>query len=155
MGMDVFGNAPTSKAGEYFRNNIWWWHPLWHYCEALAPDLIPADNLGHSNDGWGLKAKASRQLAARLAEAIVSGEAEQYAQQYQAELDALSPEPCEICGATGHRAEPPEIGPGPRLCNACHGSGQRPNFATHYPFSVENVREFEAFLRDCGGFRIC
>jgi hypothetical protein len=28
-------------------------------------------------------------------------------------------------------------------------------FPTFCPFSVENVREFAAFLRDCGGFSIC
>jgi hypothetical protein len=26
---------------------------------------------------------------------------------------------------------------------------------TRYPFAVENVREFVAFLRECGGFEIC
>jgi len=29
------------------------------------------------------------------------------------------------------------------------------NFARNYSFSVENMREFEAFLHDCGGFNIC
>lgn len=24
MGMDVYGKAPSSQTGEYFRNNIWW-----------------------------------------------------------------------------------------------------------------------------------
>ena len=28
MGMDVYGRRPKSERGEYFRNNIWWWHPL-------------------------------------------------------------------------------------------------------------------------------
>lgn len=51
MGMDVIGQSPVSERGEYFRNNVWWWHPLWEYCERLAPDLIPSDNLGHYNDG--------------------------------------------------------------------------------------------------------
>ena len=32
MGMDVYGIAPTSERGEYFRNNVWWWRPLWDYC---------------------------------------------------------------------------------------------------------------------------
>lgn len=155
MGMDVYGKAPVSERGQYFRNNVWWWRPLWNYCETLAPDLIPADNLGHFNDGWGLDKRGARKLASRLAEALVSGETQRYAERYQAEIAALPLEPCDICGATGHRAEPPQVGPGPRLCNGCNGSGKVRNFATHYPFTVENVREFEAFLRDCGGFGIC
>ncbi|MCE4369721.1 hypothetical protein [Xanthomonas hortorum] len=155
MGMDVYGKAPVSERGTYFRNNVWWWHPLWRYCEEMAPDLIPDDNLGHSNDGWGLDGEEAVALADRLAAALASGATGRYAKRYQETLDALPLEPCTICDASGHRAEPPQTGPGPRLCNGCNGTGKVPNFATHYPFSAENVREFEAFLRDSGGFSIC
>lgn len=154
MGMDVYGETPTSEKGEYFRNNIWWWHPLWHYCEQLAPDLIPGNNFGHSNDGWGLNRRKSLKLADRLASALAAGKTEQYALERKQYLESLPLEKCNTCGGTGHRAEPPQAGPGPLHCNSCDGKGEVPNFRAHYPFSVENVREFEAFLRDCGGFRI-
>ncbi|MGO3130290.1 MAG: hypothetical protein ACTIJQ_00765 [Alcaligenes sp.] len=155
MGMDVFGKSPISETGHYFRNNVWWWHPLWDYCMSIAPDLIPRDNLGHSNDGWGLSSRKSLALAERLHLALTSGETEQYARDYMARLERLPDAPCTICGATGYRAEPPNTGSGTRACNGCNGTGHAPNFAKHYPFSVENVREFEAFLRDSGGFQIC
>jgi len=155
MGMDVYGKAPTSEKGEYFRNNIWWWHPLWRYCEQVAPDLIPADNLGHFNDGWGLNRRKSLQLAEQLEAAIAAGETARHEQDYRQRLASLPPVKCETCGGTGHRAEPPQTGPGPLPCNGCDGKGEVPNFRTHYPFSVENVREFADFLRDCGGFQIC
>lgn len=155
MGMDVFGKAPTSGKGEYFRNNVWWWHPLWHYCEQLAPDLIPGDNLGHSNDGWGLNRRKSLKLAERLAAAIASGETDHYALARKQHLASLPPEKCSICDGAGHRAEAPHTGPGLLHCNGCDGKGEVPAFQTNYPFSTENVREFEAFLRACGGFRIC
>ncbi|MFC4252941.1 hypothetical protein [Sinimarinibacterium flocculans] len=155
MGMDVFGKAPTSEQGTYFRNNVWWWHPLWQYCEEIAPDLIPPDNLGHSNDGWGLGSDDAIALADRLASTLASGETERYAKRYVAYLETLPPQRCDICGGTGKRAEPPQIGPGPLNCNSCSGAGTVPHFDTHYPFSIENVREFEAFLRTCGGFEIC
>lgn len=154
MGMDVFGKSPVSERGEYFRNNMWWWHPLWEYCERLAPDLIPEDNLGHYNDGWGLDGPRSLALADRLATALAAGAVEQYAQDYASFLTALPDEPCSICAGTGRRAGSPHAGSGTHPCNGCEGTGRRPNFATHYPFSAENVREFEAFLRDCGGFEI-
>ncbi|MGP3790555.1 hypothetical protein [Pseudomonas sp. B392_1p] len=154
MGMDVFGQSPVSECGEYFRNNVWWWRPLWEYCERLAPDLIPPDNLGHSNDGWGLAGPASLILADRLAAALESGEVERYARDYTAFLEALPDEPCHICAGTGMCAEPPQCGPGTRPCNGCESTGRTPHFATRYPFSAENVREFEAFLRNCGGFEI-
>ncbi len=153
MGMDVLGQAPFSERGEYFRNNVWWWHPLWEYCERLAPDLIPSDNLGHYNDGWGLDGPASLELANRLAAALQSGQVEQYAQDYAGFLAALPDEPCTTCAGTGKRAGP-HTDARTLPCNGCEGTGRRPHFATHYPFSAENVREFEVFLRDCGGFSI-
>ena len=36
MGMDVFGKNPTDEKGAYFRNNVWFWHPLWDYCLHLS-----------------------------------------------------------------------------------------------------------------------
>lgn len=155
MGMDVIGRSPISETGRYFRNNVWWWRPLWQYCELVAPDVIPKGNLGHSNDGWGLGHRASVALAARLDSAIREGHTAAYEQARQEYLASLPLTPCDICGATGKRATPPAIGPGELPCNGCGGTGSQPNFETNYPFSVENVRKFAAFLRDCGGFRIC
>ncbi|MDR3351484.1 MAG: hypothetical protein LBO00_00375 [Zoogloeaceae bacterium] len=154
MGMDVLGISPVSEQGRRFHNTVWWWRPLWQYCEEIAPDLIPADNSGHSNNGWGLDASGALALANRLLEAVASGETQKYEERYRAHLEALPLEPCKICDGTGHRAEPPNTGPGPLSCNACGGIGKRKNFATDYPFVVDNVREFTAFLRDCGGFNI-
>lgn len=151
MGMDVFGQSPVSERGEYFRNNVWWWHPLWEYCERLAPDLIPSDNSGHYNDGWGLDGPTSLELASRLAAALQSGQVEQYAQDYARFLAAFPDEPCSICSGTGKRTAEHT---GTLPCNGCEGSGHRPHFARHYPFSAENAREFAAFLSDCGGFSI-
>lgn len=155
MGMDVYGRAPTAERSTYFRNNVWWWHPLWAYCEELAPDLIPASNLGHSNDGWGLNRRKSRLLSDRLIAAVDAGETAEYARQRDRHLQSLPQEKCEICDGTGSRAEPPAVGPGSLRCNGCNGQGWVPNFATWYRFDVDNVRQFAEFLRDCGGFRIC
>ena len=154
MGMDVYGRAPSSETGTYFRNNVWWWHPLWDYCELIGDGIISPDNLGHTNDGWGLESLQTQALVQRLEQALTSGHTERYASAYRSRLAALPLEPCHICAATGARAEPPAIGPGPYPCNACDGHGQVPSFETHYPFEVENVREFVAFLKDSGGFEI-
>lgn len=96
MGMDVFGNSPISERGEYFRNNIWWWHPLWEYCESVAPDIIPASNLGHFNEGWGLGREAALALADRLAQTIESGETQQFEQQFKARLQEFAPYPAPL-----------------------------------------------------------
>lgn len=154
MGMDVYGRAPSSAIGTYFRNNVWWWHPLWNYCERIGDGIIDPDNLGHANDGWGLESSPTQALVQRLEQALTSGETERYAVAYRRRLAALPLEPCRICAATGTRAAPPAIGPGPHPCNACNGHGQVPHFETHFPFAIDNVREFVAFLKDSGGFAI-
>jgi len=156
MGMDVYGKKPSSETGKYFRNNCWWWRPLWDYCCEVAPELIDAQlaKAGHYNDGKGLNAARSVKLAARLQEEIDAGRTEQYARERAATLEAMPSESCEICGGTGKRAVPPKTGPGKQPCNGCEASGWRRPWDTSYPFDVDNVREFIAFLRDCGGFKI-
>lgn len=155
MGMDVFGKEPQDKTGEYFRNNVWWWRPLWHYCELVAPDVIPADNLGGTNDGWGLDAEGSVALADLLQKQIDAGGCAEHAAERDKQLKALPDEPCRICEGTGQRAEAPEAGPGDQPCNGCKGTGKTRPWDCAYPFDVDNVEGFVKFLRTCGGFEIC
>ncbi len=72
MGMDVFGTAPTTERGEYFRNNVWWWRPLWNYCIEVAPELTSEVN-GEYNNGDGLNAEGAIALSNILLERLVEG----------------------------------------------------------------------------------
>lgn len=157
MGMDVYGKDPASKRGEYFRNNVWWWRPLWEYCQAVTADAAEVKH-GQTNDGDGLDAKASRQLAAELERMIESGQTQAYADARTARLKALPDVMCDLCKGTGTRNDQHFQGP----CNGCVTSedkGAKPGWKRPwdcaYPFSVENVKEFAEFLKDCGGFKIC
>lgn len=165
MGMDVFGNEPTSEAGEYFRNNVWWWRHLWGFCCTVAPDLTEGVS-GQTNDGDGLDGPKAHELAERLQEAVDSGVAADYEAEFKAGIDAMPHEKCEFCDATGIRQDmfadkeltieqAKELGRTQGWCNGCDGRGTRPPFAASYRFSVENVVEFIGFLRACGGFKIC
>jgi len=155
MGMDVYGNNPTSEKGEYFRNTVWWWHPLATYCEEVCGSTCGQCESWHSNDGDGLDAENAAVLASALLEEIESGRCAEWKERYEEELASLPDEECSICGGTGYRQEPPNVGPGDQKCNGCDGVGSRRPWDTHYPFSVENVQEFAEFLQDCGGFKIC
>ena len=78
MGMDVYGNKPKNKDGEYFRNNVWWWRPLWDYCLDNYPSIAGKVEHGHSNDGDGLAAGDAKKLAILLKKDIDDWPSEQF-----------------------------------------------------------------------------
>lgn len=155
MGMDVMGKAASSKTGEYFRNNVWWWRRLAIYCCEVAPAITSACKSWHYNDGDGLDAEGAIKLADALDAEIAAGRTVTYERIYNGRLEMTPDEDCTICGGTGRRKEAPMVGAGDLPCNGCDSKGHRHPDSTFYPFSVDNVREFAAFLRASGGFRIC
>jgi hypothetical protein len=169
--MDVYGKNPTDDAGEYFRNNVWWWRPLWEYCVMVSPDIAGEVEHGHSNDGDGLDADGARELAAALRRELESGDTALFELAYRTELAALPRKRCVHCEGTGVRSDAvgvelgmPEqeldehtaivLGRTHGTCNACHGEGKVSDTRTWYEFSEENVREFAEFLEHSGGFSI-
>jgi hypothetical protein len=159
MGMDVYGANPATEEGKYFRNTVWWWHPLADYINEIAPNIAGKCQHWHSNDGDGLDFAAALELATILQAEIDSGRCERRARIYTSAQEAEPDVVCDLCDGTGTRKPVPEWGAGDLAsgirCNACAGEGHVRPWPTHYPFDVENVRQFIAFLRGCGGFAIC
>lgn len=158
MGMDVAGVQPDNETGEYFRANVWYWHPLWDYVERFHADLARRVEYAHTNDGDGLDGDDSRALADRLDADLANGAVARYQAEYEATLAALADEVCDLCHGTGTR-EWPEGTTQAWIdkcngCNGCHGAGTRRPSDTYYHFDEGLVREFAAFLRHCGGFEI-
>lgn len=171
MGMDVYGKNATNEMGDYFRNNIWWWRPLWDYCCQEAPELCGGVQ-GHDNSGDGLDEAGSEELANILYEQLQNGNTNKYYTVFYEEMKELPLTPCDTCNATGTRTDKVAIEYGMHdkklsdematlvgrefgWCNACDGLGKTKPFLSNYHFSVENVQEFVLFLRSCGGFEIC
>ena len=126
-----------SEPGVYFRANNWTWHPLWDYCEWIAPDLIPEDNEGHSNSGWELDETKSKELAKRLREKIKSGEVAMYKQWFdeKGRLDTEKKYP------TFKKSIEKK-------------SDWFIMSSPDYQFNVDEVSRFVEFLENCGGFKI-
>jgi hypothetical protein len=120
MGMDVYGNS-----GNYFRNNIFYWHPLATYIQKIAPEIARNNPEWHSNHRTGLDAADSVRLANKLQEEIDSGRCQQYAAQLPLE---------------------------PTSWTFKDGQKQSSKFAL--PFRVNNVQDFVRFLRESKGFEI-
>ncbi len=153
MGFDLYGEHPTAENGGYFRNNVWWWRPLWQYVVLVCEDVLTKKDAaaGHLNNGHLIHARAAKAVAQRLSELLASGEVKQYAADYRARLNALPLAPCAYCQGTGTRDDQHVKG----QCNGCKGRGECAAWATHYPFSEANVREFAEFCARSGGFKIC
>jgi hypothetical protein len=157
MGMDVSGKKPTADAGTYFRNNVWWWRPLWNYVIEVAPELTTKVEHGQYNSGDGLGARDSRTLAAMLTAELDAGRTAQYEADYTARVAALPDEQCWLCSGSGTRTDQLAVERGwdtPHGCNVCKGTGMRRPAETDYPFSAENVAEFRDFVAASGGFEI-
>jgi hypothetical protein len=172
MGMDVYGTAPKSETGEYFRNNVWWWHPLWDYCLELHGDITGAVEHGHSNDADGLDADAAHELGMRLLADLESGVTAEYERAWNEHIASLPMHKCKWCEGTGIRTDDVGVENGMPTreleaeisivvgrthgyCNSCRGYGKVEHLSASYSFNTDNVREFAKFLVDCGGFEIC
>ena len=161
--MDVYGLKPKNPKGEYFRNNVWWWHPLWDYCCQTCPEITLRVTNGHDNSGDGLGSVSSRKLGLRIQELIKNGSAEKYITEYYDHLNALPDEPCFCVKESIFQIFSEEIllpkslgnkDPNPE-CKTCKGLGVQPNWNKSYHISLENIQNFAEFLVNCGGFQIC
>lgn len=154
--MDVYGKHPSEKIGEYFRQSVWGWHPLWDFCCTVRPDLTDKVKHGHTNDGDGLNEKDSIDLANTITQWLDEGLVDQYITEYQKAVDNIPLEMCVHCDGTGTRHDGKKIGRDTDdfQCNACHGHGKRESFMTWYRITKDSVKEFRDFLQCCGGFEI-
>ena len=103
MGMDVSGRKPTTKQGEYFRNNVWWWwHPLASYICEVAPNIADHCDYWQTNDGDGLNAEDSAALADKLQQEIDSSRTERFALIHAAWQELTPNDPCELAQGDRH-----------------------------------------------------
>lgn len=172
MGMDIYGNKPTTEKGEYFRNNMWWWRPLADFCIERYADEVGFDGTSwHYNDGAGLDAEKALHLARLIRNDLENGSVLVYEQAYREKISELPREKCRLCDGTGIRTDhvgqemnmpTQELSPEVQIltgrthgwCNGCGGEGTTEHWLANYPFDIENVREFADFLEGCGGFAI-
>lgn len=135
MGFDLHGLNALSEKGEYFRNNCWWWRPLWNFvckhCNNILTDK--QQKSGEFNDCIKIGPKMSIKIADKLQETIVNGIAT------QEEKDNKKG----IKEAKKHNKKVDLKNPISR------------DWREAYPFTVENLKEFIQFCRDSGGFTIC
>jgi hypothetical protein len=164
MGYDIHGTEPTDPVGVYFRRSNLAWPPLAALCRELVPEIAQRCTHWTTNDRDGLDRDAAAQLAARLQQLVADGTIADYISQLRAMLARLADKTCDACEGTGRipRAVvktadtlPSRIDKdGNLICLACAGAGRVQPFCAPLLLDEDDVCEWVAFLRRCGGFSI-
>lgn len=147
MGMDVYGIAPDSPEGEYFRASVWGWYPI---LDLIADTGIFTDeeiSLMGTNEGAGAK---DAETAIRLADALDAmlegvrpdGEFLSTSDRSTKGTGAIALGIMEMLGTMRVSTNP---NPDDTIL-----SPEAPVFSA----DVDFVREFSNFCRHSGGFRI-
>ena len=139
-----------ANPGIYFRNNVWWWRPLWQFVCEKFPELISDEEAesGCSNSGLLIDADKSMRIGVELTVMLDCGDVQEHSDMYKAELEALPQVHCCVCD-NNNRGNKKK-----KECKSCNQTGLKDDWAKSYPFDVENVREFAKFCLESGGFEI-
>lgn len=79
----------NENKGIYFRNNCWFWRPLWDYVYHICDDLITEEqwDSGHCNNGESFNTNTAKEIAIKLYTSVEDGRAEAYKERYMKEPD--------------------------------------------------------------------
>ena len=70
----------SENPGVYFRNNVWWWRPLWDYVCENCSDILTEKDIrgGNYNDGHKIGKIKALQIARRLDKLLKKGDVAAY-----------------------------------------------------------------------------
>jgi len=158
-------NYENNVPGHYFRNNVWWWRPLWNYINDNTDCLTDKQlDEGSSNSGATISEEQSIKLALQLHKLIDDGDVKKHeeehmlmynlAQEHNEELENIRKEiHKEVVLITGDENIAPVDYPEAQKAT-WDEVWARKDWAGSYPFSEKNVYEFALFCYQSGGFEI-
>ena len=121
------------NCGIYFRNNCWWWRPLWNFVCENCKGILSDDQMesGNYNDGVEITSQQAKEIGETISMLDKAGVLEEYELKYETE-----------------RAQAEENNKGKKVGDEDY------NWASSYPFNADNVRRFGKFATESGGFEI-
>ena len=153
--------------GAYFRNNVWWWRPLWSFVCEHCEDILTLEDMngGCFNDSHLISKRKAEAIAVRLEDVIETEETKAWIQEHMDNLeqakrnnkqvDAELEELKKIVEVkTGNSDIYPAIYPDKYKKKYDEIYNKR-DWASSYPFHKDNVIEFIKFAKQSGGFTIC
>ena len=131
---DESDKRQEDNKGIYFRNNCWWWRPLWNYVCSECDDILDDSDCeaGGWNDGKIIAKEKAKKIAKRLKSLLEDGTVKKFEVSHEAE-----------------RLEAEQNNKGKKMKDEGY------SWSASYPFSEDNVREFANFCAESGGFSIC
>lgn len=157
----------NNNPGSYFRNNVWWWRPLWQFTCEHCEDILSVEDMngGSFNDGHIITEDKAIAIAERLKEALEQPETQIYldnhmkamekAKKHNEMIEQEKKALDEIAVAiTGDKDIAPNDYPKDLKKKFDELMDQR-DWASSYPISRENIKNFAIFAEQSGGFSIC
>ena len=113
--------------GLYFRNNVWWWRPLWSFVCQVCDDFLNKEDIdaGNYNDHKQIDEFKAKKISKRLRLLIKDGTVEKYEKEYGEHIEKLK-----------------------------ESNNETKKWNSQYPFNIENVERFATFCEQSGGFVI-
>ena len=94
MGMDVYAINPNPQVqgSDYFRNNVWYWRPLWAFIQLSCSDILSKEDIngGQYNDGYCITEDKAVAIATRILQMKEDGKVDAYVEEYKAEIEKTS-----------------------------------------------------------------
>jgi hypothetical protein len=151
--------------GYYFRNNVWWWRPLWTYV-CTYTDVLTSEQQdeGGSNSGAEVDEEQAIELATQLHKLIDSGHTAEHEQAHMREYELAQIRNNEleearkilhevVIAETGDASIVPANYP-ESFKDDWDNLWAQKQWAGSYPFSTDNIKEFANFCYGSGGFQI-
>ncbi len=163
---DIKSEYEEHNVGYYFRNNVWWWRPLWSFVCASCNDFLSDKDMegGSYNDGRKIAKYKAIKIGKRLSELLADGTVDATEKDYtvraaeanihnagvQKELDKITKECKKKHGDNLVPRDYPE--PYKTQWNDAYA---KKSWSSDYPFNKENISNFAKFCLNSGGFEIC
>lgn len=161
--IDIYEEAVV---GSYFRNNVWWWRPLWEYVCFSCNDILTGKDMeqGQYNSGHRISATKAKRISIRLSKLLANGTIDTHDREMrlsyekskamnkevEKERNTLKAKVKKEIGSDIVPANYPE-----KYRKEWDKIQSREDWNGHYPFNKENIICFAEFCEGSGGFEIC
>ena len=169
MGFDLYGQQPKNENGKYFRNNVWWYRPLWQFIKDNCEDILNKKDIenGDNNSGHLISKSKANEIAERLETKL------DLARELRIEMEKDQKPKRKFNDLINKAAylfyeEIVDKQNGKVTCPGDLKTMDPESYKiwstlmfdleyreTSYPFHEDNVKEFIQFCKDSGGYTIC